>query len=395
MRIAAKPMAQGGAVSWFRVTGPAEYVREGGGHEVAILHSQLVARELQPNLVRSADVVHTTIPAGSYESAPPEWRERAGALSVDLDDDVWVWLDDPAATAARDAKMSVGAAGSVELTRERLAEVESWLRAADVVTTTTEALAETIRSRVNEASQRVRVVPNAVPPEAQRRMPRRADRIAASGVLQKAGLRPRSKVVGWTGSIAHVPDLTPALAALARIRSVDGSLEVRSLGPVDFMQSPGFATVFRGDTDYKPVLVRDPRTGRASPQAPFEVYYDTLEAMEPDVAVIPMRASPFNAGKSAVTLYSWGIQAVPVVCSRFGPYAEAEREGFPARYVDHEDREAWTRELRELLYDPKEAYLLGQKAKEWVLERHAFPRAAARWVEVWAEAVEARRGVRA
>lgn len=404
MRIAIKPQAHGGAVSWFRGTGPGHYLSE--RHSVPILNTTELRRqgltkdeahEQQARYVREADVIHAISPAGAFEETPPEWRERRGVLSVDLDDDVWVWLEDPARARAEQAGMTVAPLQKGKaVSGESIRELESWLRAADLVTTTTDALAATIRERVPGA--KVQVIPNAIPPEAQKLHDKaRTDYLTAnpkkpSKVLAKLGRvpPPHDRIVGWTGSIAHIDDLPPFLEALARLRSVDGALLVRSLGPVDFMLSPGFRRQFTGTHDYAPVQYRNPKSLTLEPQVPFELYYDTLEAMSPNVAAIPVRESPFNRGKSAVTLYSWAAQGVPCVVSETGPYAEAKKQGFPARYVPHEDKDAWATALRDLLYEPAAARALGAQAHAWVMQHHAFPRAAEAWETAWRGACAAK-----
>ena len=415
MRIAILPLPYPSAVTWFRATGPAAYLSE-RGHEVVYLLGEKATirgseqrglpREAQRELVRTADVVHVLGPGGRYESAPDEFRERRGVLSVDLDDDVWAWVDDEAARAK-------GLPGS-PITRERARDLETWLRAADVVTTTTPKLAEVVGYRVPGA--RVAVCPNALGPEAQRSRPRKPEQ-AAVRVLPKQDqprndacecgsgrkwkkchgqaveFRHGARVIGWTGHLAHVADLTPVLEALTRVSSVDADVHVRSLGPVDFMGSPGFRKGFKGV--YSPVVFPAPPgpkgEKRVSLVCDFEHYYDAIEGMSPDVAVLPLRDSPFNRGKSAVTLHGWGIQGVPVVCSSEGPYAVERDKGFPAVYVEHGNVDAWVKALRDLLYDPVAAAALGQRAHAWVMERHAFPKGADAWETTWAAALAARK----
>jgi len=408
MRIAIKPLPGGGAVSYFRGTGPGAELSE-RGHQVAYLHSQHVAKEKQPELVRTADVVHIlghraqTMQAegakgsGHWKDAPREFHERHGVLSMDLDDDLWSWLDDPAKTIADEIMVKAEVEPAVvKMHQDRVAEVESWLEAADVVTTTTPYLRDVIRSHVPKAH--VSVCPNAITEQMQKGgITRAQNKRQASEALKKAGLLRPMRVVGWSGSVAHVPDLTPLLESLACVRRVDGSLVVRSLGPVDFMFSPGFRSVFDGQKDYQMMLHRDASRPDKAPQpiVPFEFYYDFLETMAPNVAVIPMRDSPLNRSKSPVTLYSWSVQGVPVVCSDTGPYRAARDEGFPAVYVPHLDVEAWTHELRELLYEPAKALALGERAREWVLSHHNAPEIAKAWEATWEEAVARRKASRA
>jgi glycosyltransferase involved in cell wall biosynthesis len=377
MRIAFRASAS--AVGYFRAGAPCAYLAE-RGHDILHLHSSVLSHDQQRDAVRTADVVHLSGPFGHYDDAPEEFKARRGVLSVDLDDDVWCWKDDPASKVVNE-HIGKDAAGGRPVTPERAAELESWLKAADVVTTTTDHLAEVLRAH---GAQNVRVCPNAIAPEMQRQRPKRS----TSEVLKKAGFAGSDRVVAWTGSVAHVADLPPVLEALARVGSVDPTVHVRSLGPVDFGQSPGFARNFRGT--YSPVIHRAKPTDPPSLFVPFEAYYETLEAMAPNVAVIAARPSPFNASKSAVTLYSWAVQGVPCIVSDFGPYTVEKERGFPGIYVDHANPEAWTLALRDLLYDTTKAERIGAEAKEHVLKHHAYPSAADAWENAWAEAVRSK-----
>lgn len=381
MRIAYRASAS--AVGYFRAGAPCAYLGE-RGHDILHLHSSVLTHDQQRDAVRSADVVHLSGPFGHYDAAPEEFKKRRGVLSVDLDDDIWCWNADPASKMSEANNLGTPATvGTRSVTPERAAELESWLAAADVVTTTTDYLADVLREH---GARVVRVCPNAVAPGMQRRRPKRLQ----SEVLKKAGFTGSDRVVGWTGSVAHIADLPPVLEALARVGSVDPTVHVRSLGPVDFGQSPGFARNFRGT--YTPVVHWANPSSPPSYLVPFEHYYDALESMAPNVAVVAARSSPFNASKSPITLYSWAVQGVPCIVSDFGPYAVEKARGFPAVYVaPHENADAWTLALRDLLYDPTKAARLGEEARRYVLDHHSYPSAADAWENAWAEAVRSKR----
>lgn len=413
MRIAVKPLQNtASAVSAFRATIPMTYVGE-LGHEVRLLAGKKGEHDELREIIRTWDVIHLLSPAKRYEDAEPEIKERKGALVIDLDDDIWSWNEDLARVIADKSSMNRDAKGMLAMNEGRALDLATWLEAADLVTTTTDYLAERIQHHAPRAQ--VRVIDNAVTPEMARVKPRGARHpLAVQPSMRKGENRNKpcdcgsgkkwkmchgapgvngagapvlgARTVAWTGSVAHLPDLPPVLNALARVRSVDGTLQVRSLGPVDFMDTPGFKAVFSGSGDYAPVTVRDSQ-GRSHLQVPFARYYDALEGMEADLAVIPMRDSAFNRGKSAITLYSWAIQEVPCVVARAGPYLVSERESFPAVYVEPGDVEMWTTEIRDLLYDDEKRKELGAAAKAFVLEHHSFPDKAHEWAGAWARAL--------
>lgn len=384
MKIAVR--APRGAVGWFRGCAPQHYLRERGHESVLLARGAGLSDEQLREVARTADVVHVVQPGGPV---PPELLEREGALTVDLDDDIWAWLDDP----ARPLHPADAGPGRKAVTPETIEELVSWLLEADAVTTTTEALAAVIRRRV-PGVKKVLVVDNAVPPEAARGLdkPKRCElsanerRRIAAAIARESGM-PDIRVVGWTGSVAHLADLPPVLEALRAVMTspvLPFGVAVRSLGRIDFSKTPEWKRAPAWRALYSPFFATDGKT--ITPEVPFEKYYDALELMDPDVALVPLRDSPFGACKSAVTLYSWGIQRVPVVCSRFGPYAEAERRGFPAVYVEHGNVDAWKAALQDLLLDPVRCMALGRAASAWVLEHASWPNAAAWWERAFDEA---------
>lgn len=380
MRIAVR--APRSAVGFFRGAAPAHFLREHLGHESVLLArgGKLTEEELR-DLTRTADLVHVVQPGGPI---PVEVLGRRGALTVDVDDDLWAWLDDPARLLH-----AQGATPTLRpVTPETLEECTTWLLEADAVTTTTEALAGVVRARVPSV-KKVLVVDNAVPPEAKRTSPRRCELPARdrARIARAAGVADL-RVIGWTGSVAHVADLPPVLEALRSImtnRVLPFATAVRSLGKADFSKSPQWRREPAWRALYAPVL--GTTTGKdVAWEVPFDRYYEALESMDADVAVVPLRDSPFGNGKSAVTLFSWAAQRVPVVCSRNGAYAEAERRGFPAVYVEHESADAWKEALLDLLLDPVKAMALGRAAYEWVLDHASWPAAATWWEKAFEQA---------
>jgi glycosyltransferase involved in cell wall biosynthesis len=365
-------LAPAGPVGTHRGGFPFHYLGS-RGHLCAILGGpNCRTPEEQRIAVSSADVVHVVGCGGLYEDMPSEWHERRGALVVDCDDLLDVWHGDPAAAYATE-----NVATMKPFRPEHVAEVESWIRAADLVTTTTETLAHKL---VERGAKVVRVCPNAIPPDAFMEMPKK------SKVLAKIGLA-SDKVIAWTGSVAHIADLPPVLEAVARIGAIDAGVTVRTLGPCDWgIQCKAFASKFRGN--YQAVVSSD-AAGNRSYLVPFEAYFQTLTAMAPTVAVIPMRASPLNECKSDVTALTWAALGVPSIMSDFGPYAALKAAGMPGQYVSH-DAEAFTLAIREMLYAPEKAKQMGAEAREWVREHASYPKASEAWEAAFAMAVELR-----
>lgn len=411
MRIVINPAP--GAVGALRLSIPG-LALSGRGHRVLMVGEAAGAGftpDQERAMVATADVVALHIASGirPWEERDRSLKQMRGALVGEIDDDEWAWASDPASREPAAAHLMEGRGSP-----EALANVESWLRNVDLVTTTTDTLAAVLRAH---GAREVAVCPNALVSTMGRSRPRTAllaatDLSPAKAMLARgkrdktpryARPSPHQRRIGWTGSIAHKADLGPALTAIRNVASVDGTVEVRSLGPVDFRRTAEWkdwacaydrvlalhdeeAGSLHVVTESALAHVETP--GVAYDTVPFAAYYHALEVMCPDVAVIPMRPSAFNASKSDCTLLSWAIQGVPAVCSRVGPYAEAERDGFPAVYVDHDDARAWTDALRSLLYEPIRAAELGERARAWALARRTHPRAAEAWERAYTRAAE-------
>lgn len=396
-----------GAVGFFRGEGPMAGLEVRGHTARAVNEASGLSTEQLTEMIETADVVQVGAFGRMFEDRAEPFQNMRGILVYDLDDDYWSWASDPGSTDPRYAKGN--AAVRHAITPERLREVESWLAGVDLVTTTTPELARVLRAH---GAKHVAVCPNALLRGLQRQTPRpgaivkpierdvplaslsRAERLRARAAL-RGGPKPirveSAGRVGWSGLISHRADLGPALEALHTVMSVDATIQCGSLGPIDFMQAHEWRSRGFKPRGYGRVITEMP-DGSKSDTVPFHLFFNAIEAMNPDVAIVPLRPSGFNAAKSAITLHSWGIQGVPVVCSRSGPYAAAELEGFPARYVDHEDHHAWAREIRALIYDRAKARELGERARAWVLEHRCFPKAAEPWERAFLDAC-ARKGV--
>ncbi len=373
------------------------------GHEVVILTKEGVPEAELARAAREADVLIILDAPVPYELAPPQILERRGALVVDVDEDPWALQADMDLLAgARAARHKFADPAAVS-------RLESWVRAADLVTVPTVELYKTLEQR---GARAVSLTTNCVPSEGQRRAPRRGappapdDAPTPPSVLERAmphrdrtrtGPKPSQRdlrrgngtkrVIGWTGNALNVPDLPPALKAIRSGFGLDPSIEVRTLGPVNFLQTREWATSPKWSIRYSPFLAGT--RGAPSWTVPFPLYFDALEAMDPDVAILPLRDCAWNRAKSALTLYSWAVQGVACICSRTGPYALAEKEGFPAIFVEHGDVSAWKSALRAILYESSHVGF-GERAREWVLERHSLSGAVDAWKLAYERAVSRR-----
>ncbi len=102
---------------------------------------------------------------------------------------------------------------------------------------------------------------------------------------------------------------------------------------------------------------------------PFAEYPARLAALNLDIAVAPLAQIPFNQGKSNLRLLEYGALGIPVVCTNIDPYQDS-----PACCVENTVK-AWTKALRERIYDADARDREGIALRQWVhsgylLENH-------------------------
>ena len=397
-------MGIGGAVGALRSAIPRYFMALRGHHVIDIGEGSTLSEDEQNEAVLTCDLIHV-VSSGTWSDRPEAMKASPAPVVLDVDDDLH---------ASHEGRTGLASA-------RILRDFEECLREAAAVTTTQEHLAGVLRSH---GAKDVHVCPNGLIPQFFRQEPRQR-RLLPGSVLEQVkaskqrggpAIPPRRRI-GWTGSASHASDLPPALQAIRRVASVDAAVSVCSLGPVDLATLPEWkgASVdywramllhakakdaagrerevwVPGEVGYRQAAVLE-KQGHALAVFEFESYMLALEKMDPCVAVVPLAESDFNRSKSGITPMSWAAKGTPCVLSRVGPYATLEAEGFPARYVAHEDETAWTDAIRDLIYRPTEAEELGQAAQKWVAERYSYPKLAERWEAAFLAVIEKRRNV--
>ncbi len=205
------------------------------------------------------------------------------------------------------------------------------IQVADLVTVSTEPLAEVMRQHNNN----VVVLPNTVP--------------ASLLDLPSPNVPRKPLVIGWSGGASHRLDLAEIRSELARFARRHG------LGiEVHFMGAPDAETVravpYHHVTDWIPGVE------------------DFYRAVDFNIALAPLRPSVFNRSKSAIRCLESAALGIPVVASDVGPYAEFVRHG-ETGYLAKQPHE-WSRYLRELL-DPVVRQEMGAKARS-LSEQHTI-----------------------
>lgn len=254
--------------------------------------------------------------------ALPSWRRlRARSrLVYEIDDDVFS-TDPVNANAHR-----VYSRADTQEAVAHAAEV------ANLVTVTTEALAEVMR-RYND---NVAVLPNCVPGE----------------LLETERHRRDELTVGWAGGASHALDIALVAEPLGR-----------------FLDRTPKAAVHLIGTDYRPTIARAGRCRYTKWDIDPWGYYRNIDF---DIGLAPLTESTFNRSKSPIKALEYAALGIPVIASDVGPYRDFVVDGVTGFLVRR--RSDWGRRLDELAGDETLREEMGRKAREhaaqWTIQRN-------------------------
>lgn len=248
-----------------------------------------------------------------------EWRKLRlrHRLAYELDDDVW------SISKMNWAAYNTYNRGNVLDIMAHAAQI------ADLVTVTTDALAEVVRAHT--AHPNIRVLPNCVP----------------DGVLDIP--RPRREpggpvTVGWAGGSSHAMDTAMVAIPVHQFLSREPRARLHIVG-TDFRKTFGW------------------RMARYTPWVPSDASLDYYRACAPfDIALCPLTGTEFDQSKSAIKAVEAMALGIPVLASDTGPYRDVVVDGVTGYLI--RQRSEWGRRLRELTHDDAARQEMGAKARE-------------------------------
>jgi glycosyltransferase involved in cell wall biosynthesis len=279
-------------------------------------HETLVATVMPEEWMTTADVIvgQRVCQPGSTMRWQQLAREGRSKLVYEIDDDLL------------DVDPSNGPAWSFFSRSEIRANLIRNITVADLVTVSTEPLAEVIRG----LNRNVTVLPNCVP----------------ESLLEAAPAPGREGVVlGWSGGASHALDLAELGDTLPRFAR----------------RYPDVSLHLMGDANAAAALSRRVPRERVRFTSWVENVPAFHAAIDFDVSLAPLRPSPFNRSKSPLRVLEAAALGIPVIASDFGPYAEFVRDG-ETGFLASRPHE-WTGHLRALL-DPFHRREMGRKARE-------------------------------
>lgn len=222
-----------------------------------------------------------------------------------------------------------------------LANLDANLRAAHVVTVTTEPLAEVIRA----CNPNVVVVPNRIP----------------GWLLGHQRPIREHLTVGWGGGSSHVMDWADAAPQIARFLWRNEDVRAHIIGGM-FESQRSWPL---GRVDVTPWMNN------------VDDYYRTLDF---DIGLAPLRPHVFNRSKSAVKTLELAALGIPALASDTGPYPQFVQHGVTGFLVKQDHQ--WASFLKELAGDPELRHVMATNARE-LASKHTVESNLGSWLAAW------------
>jgi glycosyltransferase involved in cell wall biosynthesis len=331
LTIGAVPHSYDGS-SYYRIWLPFKHLDDQSHHITGVLPPG--GKIPGPQDIQGLDVLTFQRPAGKEGARMLERLVGQGTkLVYEVDDDM----------------LNVDSSGLPHLADDRSREaIRRCLRLCDMVTTTNEYLADTVRPY----NDNIRILPNHV----------------KAGLLDLPKARkpnPELVTIGWAGGTSHLVDMVEIADVLRYVLEGERA-EAHFIG-----------------FDFSPLLA-DVR-GRARWtrwEQDVGAYYKHIDF---DIAIAPSADIPFNRGKTWIRALEMGAMGVPIVASNRLPYSDYVVDGKTGFLVNSPGE--WEARLRDLINQPEMRAEMGAAAKEqaagWTIEDGWV-----RWQQAYESAVD-------
>lgn len=243
---------------------------------------------------------------------------------------------------------------------KRIKQIEEFLKIADLVTTTTETLANEYR----EINNNVVVLPNCV------------DQFDWEEPLRNESNKVRIGLVGSVSMDYDYKHIKPLLKKLDKRDDVQ--LCIFGLGDMKHRKAnPNVTKVFKNDYKFWDSLDIE-----QVPWCPIEVYPELLNSQRLDMMLIPRKDNYFNKCKSNIKFLEAAMCEIPVIAQSYenGPYEEILGQGMGLLV---EDNSKWEKYIKEMIHSPELRIAMGREAKKYVLENYNIENNAHKWSEAY------------
>ena len=219
--------------------------------------------------------------------------------------------------------------GLPHLVNERFREsFKRCLRLCDMVTTTNEYLAETIRPY----NDNIRILPNHV----------------KAGLLDVVRPQREQVTIGWAGGTSHMWDMMTVAEPLRRVLDDNPDVDMHFMG-----------------YDFSPLVGRQCRWSVWEPDVG-----DYYKGIDFDIAIAPSADQLFNRSKTWIRALEMGALGIPIVAQNLLPYSDYVIDGKTGFLVNTEAE--WRDRLTDLIHDPDMRAEMGAAAREqasgWTIE---------------------------
>lgn len=240
-------------------------------------------------------------------------------------------------------------------------QADSFAIEADLITTTTEWLADEYR----KLNPNVVVLPNCVDP-----------------FYFDEPLRNETDIVriGVTGSITSSTDLDVA-APIIRHYENDPRVRIVFFGlQANRKENPKVTAMYRDEYAFL-----DSVNVEWHGSVNADVYYDKLNSFKLDMMIIPRADNYFNRAKSNLKFLEASMFEIPCIAQGFSdgksPYQVNPEDSKHMKIVT--DNKDWIPEIEKMIADKEGRREMGRKAKEYVLENYDINKKAHLWEEAY------------
>lgn len=238
-------------------------------------------------------------------------------------------------------------------------------READMITCSTEFLAKEYRN----LNKNVVVLPNTVDPDF---WPEQDE------ILKNESGKIR---IGLVGSVAYGGDFSQCRDALEALSKRDDvQLVLFGLPPKtkDFMEV--VVPIHKDEYAFWEGL-----NVERQPLVPMKDYIETLNNLRLDVMMIPRGDRYFNRCKSNIKFLEASMLEIPVVAQGFttgdSPYQQNPEDAEHMMIVT--DNADWLKAVERLLEDKDERRAMGQRAREYVIDKYSIEKNIHKWEEAY------------
>ena len=308
-------------------------------------------KEMQENLAK-ADVVVFHRPEEKEFLGLAKVLKAEGKFVV-MDNDDTFKIEDHYPLAGLDPQ------GVSKVLANRDKAIEDFIKVADLVTTTTETLANEYR----QLSDNVVILPNCVDP------------LDWGTPLRSDGGPVR---IGMVGSVAYEYDylhIKDVLRELADRKDVQ--LVLFGLGDAKHRKdNPKVTEAFKQEYEFW-----DSLNVEQVQWCPIEEYPAMLNSMKLDMMLIPRKDNYFNRCKSNVKFLEAAMCEIPVIAQSFedGPYEELTED----IGVLVKDNATWMYEIERLINDKELRRQIGRNAKQYTLDNFNIETKHPLWAEAY------------